>query len=397
VLATAGEHRLGGKDWDDELLNFVAEAFEAEFDRDPRDDPFAMQDLRNRCEAAKVVLSRKDKVTVFCRAFAETLKLVITRDTFEEVTRPLLLQTQTYLDNVLRLAGIGWDAVDVVLPVGGSSHMPQVQRLLREASGRPLEQTLDCDLAVVQGAAYYAALLRSEQGFSVKVFARRQPTGRLAKRARSESDELPMLPPASVEDAPELLALPGAVGDELPALPPAGVCAIPLLPGDMGLSVDPPDGASVVYDFADLVSLSEDSDRAVVNVNARALGVLVHKQGEGRVSVMIPANTQLPAVKRSRFFTINDDQTDVRVVVLEGEGEPAGCARVGQCVITGLPARAKGQEVEISYRYDEDGRILVEARDVGTGLAARVTLERAASLSERELVDELEWIQGLGR
>jgi molecular chaperone DnaK len=162
VLATAGEHRLGGNDWDDELLNFVAEEFEAKFDRDPRDDPFAMQDLRNRCEAAKVALSRKAKVTVFCRAFGETLKHVITRDAFEEVTRPLLLQTRTYLDTVLRSAGLTWRDVDVVLPVGGSSHMPQVQRLLQEASGRAPEQALDCDLAVVQGAAYYAALLRGE-------------------------------------------------------------------------------------------------------------------------------------------------------------------------------------------------------------------------------------------
>src|SRR5207302_5506318 len=57
VVATAGEHRLGGKDWDDELVNHVAEAFVAKFGQDPREDLAAQQDLRNRCEAAKVSLS----------------------------------------------------------------------------------------------------------------------------------------------------------------------------------------------------------------------------------------------------------------------------------------------------------------------------------------------------
>jgi molecular chaperone DnaK (HSP70) len=479
VLATAGEHRLGGKDWDDELLNFVAEEFQVEFDLDPRDDPGAMQDLRNRCEAAKVVLSKKNKVTIFCRAYGKTLKLPLPRGLFEELTRPLLLQTQTYLEQVLQFAGVGWDAIDVVLPVGGSSHMPQVRRLLKEQSGREPETSLDPDLAVVQGAAYYAALARAEQGFSVKVFATRQPTGRLAKRGRSESDELPMLPPApppTMDEAPELLGLPGevaaphavfaipmlpgAIGKserpsaklkpkprpsgrpsgrpkprpsgrpsgrpnpkpksrpkpkprpkpqpvvgalppssaELPALPPAPSDALQNLA--MGIALERPvdANATVVYDFADLVSLSDvdvsTPARAVVNVNARSLGVLVHKAGEARTSVMVPANTQLPATKRSTFYTINDNQTGVRVVVLEGESpDPDECTRIGECVISGLPARAKGQEIEISYSYDSDGRIRIESRDVGTGKAARVELKRPSSLSERELADEAAWMR----
>lgn len=461
VLATAGEHRLGGKDWDDELLNFVAEEFQVEFDLDPRDDPGAMQDLRNRCEAAKVVLSRKNKVTIFCRAYGKTLKLPVPRGLFEELTRPLLLQTQTYLETVLRYAGIGWDEIDVVLPVGGSSHMPQVRRLLKEQSGREPETSLDPDLAVVQGAAYYAALARAEQGFKVKVFATRQPTGRLAKRGRSESGELPMLPPApppTMDEAPELLGLPGEVvapaavfaipmlpgatgkgerpsaklkpkprpsarprpksrpkpkaepkpqpvvgalppvSAELPALPPAPSDALQNLALGIALERPADANATVVYDFADLVSLSDvdvsEPARAVVNVNARSLGVLVHKNGEARASVMVPANTQLPARKRSTFYTVNDNQTGVRVVVLEGESsDPDECTRIGECVISGLPARSKGQEIEISYCFDSDGRIRIDSRDVGTGKAARVELKRPSSLSERELADEAEWMR----
>ncbi|MCW8141401.1 MAG: Hsp70 family protein, partial [Planctomycetota bacterium] len=126
VLATAGEHRLGGKDWDDELLNYVAEEFAAQHGQDPREDLAAQQDLRNRCEAAKVSLSSKTKAAVFCRAFGKTSKVDVSRQLFEELTRPLLLQTKTYVDTVLQAAKTRWNEIDVVLPVGGSSYMPQV-------------------------------------------------------------------------------------------------------------------------------------------------------------------------------------------------------------------------------------------------------------------------------
>jgi molecular chaperone DnaK (HSP70) len=397
VLATAGEHRLGGKDWDDELLNFVAEEFEADHGRDPRDDPVAQQDLRNRCEAAKVVLSRKRRASVFCRSGGETVKVDVTRELFEELTRGLLLQTQTYLETVLRQAKLGWDEIDVVLPVGGSSHMPQVHALLEQASGRPAESAVDPDLAVVQGATYYAALLRAEAGFDVRVLSSSQPRGRT--RPRASEEELPLLPPASppesLEDAPELLALPGTLADgtnlwaearppakaEAPALPPPAAPALP------------------AYDFAQLLQLEPEDDAisSVVNVNAHSLAVLVHRRSEPTAKVMIPANSQLPATHRSRFVTINDGQQGVRVVVLEGEdSDPTACTRIGECVIDGLPPRPKGQSIEITYRYDQDGRIRVSARDVATGAEARTELVRGGSLDQRTLMDELAWLETLG-
>jgi molecular chaperone DnaK len=377
VLATAGEHRLGGKDWDDELVNHCAEVFAAEHGLDPRDDLVAQQDLRNRAEAAKVTLSTKPRATVFVRAQGKTSKVEVTRQRFEELTRPLLLQTKTYLDQVLAASSTRWQDIHVVLPVGGSSYMPQVRDLLRQASGRDPEHVIDPELAVVQGACYYAALLRAQQGFEVQVLATQRP----AKAT-------------SLDDAPTLLSLPGEVGAAtepwLPALPPATpLFAVAAPAGEKKRSwieesldgLPMLGGRTAVFDFADLVQLDPGlpaSAGVVQEVNARALGVLVYAQGKPKTSVMIPANTPLPATTVSKFHTIQDRQTAVKVVVLEGDSpDPAACVRVGECVIDGLPPRPKGQAVEVAYSYDHDGRIRIDARDVGSGQRAMTTLHRA--------------------
>ncbi|MBL4848294.1 MAG: Hsp70 family protein, partial [Planctomycetes bacterium] len=200
VLATAGEARLGGKDWDDELLNYAAEEFLSVHGDDPRDELGSIQDLRNRCEAAKVALSNKRKARLFVRAFGKTHKLDLTRARFEELTRPLLLQTRTYVEQVMDAAKMSWRDVDVILPVGGSSHMPQVRELLREVGGREPDDLLDPDMAVAQGAVYYSALLRAEEGFTIEVKRAKQPKGR---RAKELADELPSLPPASIKEEEE--------------------------------------------------------------------------------------------------------------------------------------------------------------------------------------------------
>ncbi|HBP20270.1 MAG TPA: hypothetical protein DEA08_21080 [Planctomycetes bacterium] len=181
---------------------------------------------------------------------------------------------------------------------------------------------------------------------------------------------------------------------------------------------------TATFDFRDLVALEEiqieDSSspplptpgappappkpipqrrqRAVQQVNARSLGVLIHRQGQPAVKIMLPRNTKLPATERQQFYTLNDNQTGVKVVVLEGEErDPEMCTRIGECIISGLPARPKGQPVEIGYSYDEDGQILVTAVDLGSGIQARVELKREGSLDRREMAAAAQWLDGVCR
>ena len=97
---------------------------------------------------------------------------------------------------------------------------------------------------------------------------------------------------------------------------------------------------------------------------------------------LIGSNSALPVTKRTTFQTINDGQTGVKIVVLEGENpDPDANARIGEAVISGLPPRPKGSPVEVAYHYDRDGRIHVYARDVRSGKSVRTVLERTGAMT----------------
>ena len=163
VLATDGERKLGGKDWDDELINYIAEKFLDEFGEDPRDDLDALQDLQIKAEEAKITLSRRDTARVLVQARGNSLKVEITRDEFEDLTRPLLEQTETYLHLVLEKSGLTWEDVDIVLCVGGMTRIPAVQEMLRRTTGKEPFTSLNPDEVVAIGACYYAGLLTVRQ------------------------------------------------------------------------------------------------------------------------------------------------------------------------------------------------------------------------------------------
>ena len=90
VIATNGDHILGGKDWDDRLIEHVAQAFIEKHGLDPRDDLASYHDLRAKCVSAKISLTRRPKVNVFHDYGSKVLRLAVTRETFEELTKDLL-------------------------------------------------------------------------------------------------------------------------------------------------------------------------------------------------------------------------------------------------------------------------------------------------------------------
>src|SRR5579872_1147724 len=111
VLAIDGERRLGGKDWDDMLLNHIAEKFIEEHQIDPREDLESYQDLVNKVEEAKKALSKKPKTNIFAQCAGKSSKINISVEQFEEMTKPLLDQTETYLEVVLKKASLQWSDI----------------------------------------------------------------------------------------------------------------------------------------------------------------------------------------------------------------------------------------------------------------------------------------------
>jgi molecular chaperone DnaK len=159
VRATDGDTGLGGKDWDDRLIDLAAERFRQRFREDPRDNPVSLQELRLAVEAAKRTLTERGKATLYVNHLGERLKVEVTREEFEKATADLLERTRISVEIVLRQAGLDWSAIDRILLVGGSTRMPMIGRLLEEMSGRPPDRSVCPDQAVAQGAALYAESL----------------------------------------------------------------------------------------------------------------------------------------------------------------------------------------------------------------------------------------------
>ena len=159
VLATDGDVHLGGVDWNDRLLDHVAEAFQARYHVDPRSSPATVQTLRNDCDLAKIELSEKLETTIVCRHAGKSIRVGLTRDKFEALTADLLQRTGDTTELVLQQAKLKPGALDAVVIVGGSTLMPQVPRMLRQVLGQEPYTGISPHTSVAQGAAIHAAML----------------------------------------------------------------------------------------------------------------------------------------------------------------------------------------------------------------------------------------------
>ncbi|HEY1381494.1 MAG TPA: Hsp70 family protein [Gemmataceae bacterium] len=173
TLAIEGDVRLGGKDWDDRIVTYVADKFRDQFGDDPRSDPQSLVLLQAAAERAKRTLSRLPQTTVTCAHAGRVLTVPVSRDQFEGLTRDLLTRTRLTVQELLRRAAVGWDRVDRILLVGGSTHMPMTAAMLRELSGQEPDHSLAVSEVVARGAALHAGILAARAaGESIPAAAR---------------------------------------------------------------------------------------------------------------------------------------------------------------------------------------------------------------------------------
>jgi len=164
TLATDGDVELGGKDWDERLVNYLADAFRGEFNDDPREDPQALSYLWLSAEEAKKTLSRREYARVPVSFRGNWGNYDVSREVFESLTEDLLAVTQLTTEMVLEEAGVTWAGVSRIIPTGGSTRMPMVQRLLERMSGKEVKPEVPVDEAVAAGAAIHAAICVLEGG-----------------------------------------------------------------------------------------------------------------------------------------------------------------------------------------------------------------------------------------
>ena len=159
VASTAGDNHLGGDDWDQRIIDWMADKFQAENGIDLRKDPMALQRLKEAAEKAKMELSSTTQANInlpFITADAsgpKHLDYTLTRAEFERITKDLLDRVKKPVEQALKDAGLKTGDIDEVILVGGSTRMPAVQDLVKKLTGKDPNMSVNPDEVVAMGAA----------------------------------------------------------------------------------------------------------------------------------------------------------------------------------------------------------------------------------------------------
>ena len=168
VLATNGDNHLGGDDWDQRVIDWLADKFKQDNGIDLRQDPMALQRLKEAAENAKKELSAAQTTNInlpFITADAsgpKHLNYDLTRGEFERITHDLLERCKQPVTNALRDANLKLSDLTEVILVGGSTRMPAVQELVKNMTGKQPNMSVNPDEVVADGAAVQGGVLTGD-------------------------------------------------------------------------------------------------------------------------------------------------------------------------------------------------------------------------------------------
>lgn len=314
TVVTRGDHRLGGKDWDNRILGIIKTKIYEETGVDIDSDKDFAKEVMGIAEGLKKKLTQSDTAgTKINIPGYGSYTVKISLEEFDSNTADLLNKTGSFCESVLKEANMKWKDVTDILLVGGSTRMRQVPKYLEEISRghKPLSQ-VNPDEAVALGAAIQSSKANGAYAaLAVQVIDGKKVTDR-SKTGGSLT--------APVKEEKKLSGL-------------------------------------------GLLCLTETT--------AHAMGIIAINDEEHRYynEVIIPANHPRPvrAAKRFRFFTLQNSNNELAIYVLQGDNEnPEKCQITGKYVVTGIQHVNQEEEIgtvmRVQYSYDENGIIHVQAR-----------------------------------
>ena len=168
VKSTSGDTKLGGDDWDQAVIGWIADRFKGEHGVDLTSDPMALQRLKEAAEKAKMELSQKQEAQINLPFVTATsagplhLDYTLTRATFESMTSGLLDRCRRPFERAVADAGVAANEIDHVILVGGSTRMPAVSALVTEMTGKAPHKGVNPDEVVAVGATIQAGVLKGD-------------------------------------------------------------------------------------------------------------------------------------------------------------------------------------------------------------------------------------------
>ncbi len=348
VICTGGDHNLGGKDWDDTIVQYLVQQFQEETgtDEDILEDADTWQDLQLRSENAKQTLSQRGKAPLPVAHGGERVKVELTREKFTEITQHLIEKTISLTHDMLEEGRKkGYDSFDEILLVGGSTRMPRVAERVSEEFGKE-PRLFDPDESVAKGAALFGMklLLNDELVSRIAV-----STGKSVEEVQSAAPE--DIPEEIREEAERQVA--DNMGFTLAAVKRAGV--------------------------------------SIKNVTSKSFGVVAMDENKNEITVnLILKNTTVPAEVTERFGTHEANQDSVEIRIMENEVSdatlpPEQAVEIGVAELhipAGLPPQSP---IDITFELNEEGRLEMTAVEKTESRTVDITVETASIIQGEEL------------
>lgn len=352
IICTDGDHRLGGKDWDDAIVNYLVSEFESQFGAEDKilEDQESSYNLRLEAERAKQTLTLREKCTVRVASLTNRANIEITRENFENLTRNLLDRTVDFTRSVIEYARTqkGVDKIDAFLLVGGSTRMPMIARRLSEEFAASLgcePKAFEVDEAVAKGAALYGHI----QTLKVKLDdAAEQVSGDNASFAElSEEDQR---------------------------------SALDIVSAESGLEPD---------------YLLEAASVAITTVATKSYGIRAKKGGVPIVRNLVLRQTPTPTVGEFVFHTETADASFIELRVFsnnipEADAPLEDSEEIGVTsleVPSELPA---GAPIRVKFTISTEGALQMEATDLTTGANVQANFVADVGMSQEEINDAVE-------
>lgn len=339
MIATDGDHKLGGKDWDDFIMSYVEDRFDKRYNIELMYEPKSQTaitygKLRLEVEKAKVALFKEnvDSVPIVIEYGGKKHIENISRSLYSQKTSKLTEQCKTYCNIVLDEAGMSWADIDTVLMIGNMSNCTTIQEALKEWSGKEINFGLiNPKTCVSEGAAIKAHVL--DGGETVKI---------LEKQDNHAAD---------FEQTEEI---------------------------KKEIEEEQSSGKRIEKKF----------DKEIKSVISASIGILAKRRdGTPFVYKLLKKNMAYPVDKKQLFKVPTDKAEKQTISVYEGESENSEeCNLLGSVELKLDGKLNYGEPIEVTLSKDKNGILQVEAIHQQSGLHIKSEIKRENGLTEKEVI-----------